>query len=346
MTAVRPTRHAARSATGALLAIPRIVLGVAVAGLSLFGAMTIHYWLGWPDWVRSVGPWAFPVAVLGLWFIPGGWRWRRRIAALALIAALLVAYAAKEPIERDWIDLQDRTASAVFDGDRATIINFRDAIHRAGEPPEARWTAATFDLSQLTGVDLIIQPFGGVKALAHVMLSFGFADGRHVVVSMEARRVKGGRFDALAGLFRHEQLFPELGTERDLFWQRLARVPPDEIQIYPVLASQEAMRTYFERLLAFVNEVHARPKFYSTLRESCMTTLMNLAPESFLSVPWYDIRRWVPGYSLPMFQQVGLVDGTVSADDLRRTRRLRENVTPPWEFPSDAAWSAYLRDGF
>lgn len=335
-----------RYATGTLAAITRILLGMAVVGAGLYGALAIHYWLGWPDWVRQAGSWAFPAILWALWFVPGKWLWRRRAVAIALTAALFAAYLAKEPIERDWIDLQSRSASVVFDGELVTIHNFRDAVHRPGEPSEVRWTTATFNLSELTGVDLIIQPFGGVKALAHVMLSFGFADGRHIAVSIEARRVKGGRFDALAGLFRHEQIYPELATERDLFWQRLARVPPDEIQIYPVIASRETIRTYFERLLTFVNDVHARPRFYSTLRESCMTTLMNLAPESFLSVPWHDIRRWVPGYSLSLFQQVGLVDDTQPADQLRRTRRLRDNVTPPWNFSSDAAWSAYLRDGF
>lgn len=335
-----------RAAAGTLTAIVRFLLGAAVALLALFGALAIHYWLGWPDRVRSIGSFAFPAIVLALWFVPGAWLWRRRAAAAALIALLLAAYMAKEPIERDWIDLQAKNPSAVIDGDRATIVNFRDAVHRSGEPSEVRWTTETFDLDKLTGVDLIIQPFGGVKALAHVMLSFGFSDGRHVVVSIEARRVKGGRFDALAGLFRHDQIYPELATERDLFWQRLARVPPDEIQIYPILAPQAAMRAYFERLLAFVNEVNARPRFYSTLRESCMTTLMNLAPESFLPVPWYDVRRWVPGYSLSLFQQLGLVDSSVSAETLRQTRRLRDGVTAPWHFPSDAAWSAYLRAGF
>lgn len=330
---------------GYLIAFSRIATGIAVVGLSLFCALAIHYWLGWPDRVRAVGPWLFPAVVLGLWFLPGRWRLARRGAALALFAALLSAYAAKEPIERDWIALQSRPASIIRDGDRVTIVDFRDAVHRPGEPSEVRWTEATFDISQLTGADIIIQPFGGVKALAHVMLSFGFADGRHVVVSMEARRVKGGRFDALAGLFRHEQLFAELGTERDLFWQRLARQPPDELQIYPVTASREAVRAYFERIIAFVDEIHDRPRFYSTLRESCMTTLMNLAPESFLSVPWHDIRRWVPGYSLSLFQQVGLVDGTMPAEELRQMHRLRDGVSPPWQFPSDAAWSAYLRNG-
>lgn len=330
---------------GLLARTANIALGVLVTAASLYGALAIHYWLPWPEWLRSAGSWLFPIAILALWFAPGAWRRSRRAAALGSIALLTAAFLAKEPVERDWVDLQSRTAHAVIEGNRATIFNFRDAVHRPGEESDVRWTTATFDLSQLDGVDLIIQPFGAVKALAHVMLSFGFADGRHVVVSMEARRVKGGRFDPLAGLFRHEQLFAELATERDLLWQRLARTPPDELQIYPMHASPEAIRAYFTRLLTFVNELHERPRFYSTLRESCMTTLMNLAPDSFLPVPWHDVRRWVPGYALSLFQQLGLVDDGMPAAELRDMHRVRDGVPPPWNFPSDEVWSANLRNG-
>ena len=167
-------------------------------------------------------------------------------------------------------------------------------------------------------MDLILQPFGDLKAMEHVMLSFRFADGRHVVVSMEARQARGAEFDPLAGFFRRDPIYPELATERDLFWERLARTPPDEIQIYPIRQSPEVVRVYFERILRFTTQVHERPKFYSTLTESCMTSFINLAPERFASVPWYDLRRWIPGYALPLFQQLGLVDDTIPADALAR----------------------------
>lgn len=322
-----------------------VLLGVAVVLIALYGGFAIHYWLTWPDWLRRGGSWAFPAVLLFLWFAPGGGLWRRRVVALGLTAALAAAFLAKEPVERDWIALQSESARAEIDGDLATIANFRDAVHRSGMNPEVRWTTETFDLAQITGVDLIIQPFGNFEALAHVMLSFGFADGRHVVVSVEARRVVGGRFDPLAGLFRHERLYIELGTERDLLGERLARTPPAELQIFPVLRGPVPVRVYFERILDLVNEIETRPRFYSTLRESCMTTLMNLAPESFLPVPWSDIRRWVPGYALSLFQQVGLVDDSRSAGDLRQMHRLRDGIASPQDFPGDAAWSAYLRGG-
>lgn len=329
--------------TGALQRSLLVVAGVLIVGFSCYLGLAIHYWIPWPVPLRQAGSILFPLLVCGLWFVPGPWRALRRGAALCAVVALFTAFLLKEPAEQDWIALQAHNPTAEIDGDQVTIRNFRDALHRPGEPSVPRWINATFDLSTLTGADLIIQPFGDMKALAHVMLSFRFADGRHVVVSIEARQAKGGGFDALAGFFRRDPIYPEIGTERDLIWNRFARTPPDEVQIYPVHASAAAVRLYFERVLGFINRVDARPIFYSTLRESCMTTLMNLAPESFASVPWHDIRRWIPGYSLSLFQQLGLVDDGMTPEEMARRHGLRNGIRAPESFPSDAAWSAYLR---
>jgi hypothetical protein len=318
---------------------------VLVFVLAVFCALAIRYWVPWPEWVRDVGALTFPVLILGLWFAPLQWlRLRRGVAALLLIG-VLCAYWSKSPAPQDWRDLHSREAWVEIDGDRATIHNYRDALHDPGVASVPRWTTQTFDLSAIEGMDLILQPFGDLKAMEHVMLSFHFADGRHVVVSMEARQARGAQFDPLAGFFRRDPLYPELATERDLFWERMARTPPDEIQIFPVRQSPQVVRTYFERILRFTNEVHRKPKFYSTLTESCMTSFINLAPERFASVPWYDLRRWIPGYALPLFQQLGLVDDSLPADELARRNTLPTSVLPPSAFPSDAAWSAYLRNG-
>ena len=329
--------------TGALRRALAVVAAVVIAAFGLYLGLAIHYWIPWAPAVRQAGSILFPLLVWSLWFIPGRGLGLRRGLAVCAVGALFTAFVLKEPAEQDWVALQAHNPTAQIEGDTVTIHNFRDALHRRGEPSVPRWTTATFDLSTLTGADLIIQPFGDMKALAHVMLSFQFADGRHVVVSIEARQAKGGSFDALAGFFRRDPIYPEIGTERDLIWNRFARTPPDEVQIYPIHANTAAVRLYFERLLDFINRVDARPIFYSTLRESCMTTLMNLAPESFASVPWHDIRRWIPGYSLSLFQQLGLVDDGLAPEELARRHGLRDGVPSPENFPSDAAWSAHLR---
>ena len=321
----------------------RIASSVVVSALSVYFSLAIWYWLPWPDWLRRFGSLTFPLTMIVLWFVPGRWLRIRRSAVAVALAAVAIAYAMKEPVEQNWVDLHARSVSAIVDGDIATITNFTDAIHPIGEPSTPRWTTRTFDLSEIEGAELIMQPFGNLKAMEHVMLSFGFADGTHIVVSIESRRTSWEKFDPLAGFFRHDQIYPMIGTERDLFWKRLAKKPPDNMQFYPILRSPEAIRAYLERVLRFANEVDERPKFYSTIRESCMTTLINLAPESFASVHWYDIRRWLPGYSLSLFQQLGLIDDSLPPAELAQKHQLRSGIRPPWDFPNDAAWSAYIR---
>lgn len=325
------------------LRMAAIPTSLAIVLLSVFLGLAIHYWLPWPEWVRTLGAWAFPLLICGLWFLPIPYRLARRAVALLLLACLFIAYQIKTPPPQDWVALMEKSPYVERHGDRITIFNFRDAAHSPGTEPVINWTREDFDLSQLVGADLILQPFGDLKGLAHVMLTFRFADGRHVIISMEARQAKGQSFDPLAGFFRRDPLYPILATERDLIWERLARTPPDPVQIYPLLADKAVLRQYFERVLTFVNDTHRQPIFYSTLTESCMTTFINLAPEAFIHVRWYDIRRWVPGYSLSLFQQLGLVDHSMPAEKLAARRTLPDGLSGPQGFASDAAWSASIR---
>jgi hypothetical protein len=314
-----------------------IVLAICFLGLA------IHYWLGWPDWLRRYGSVVFVCATVAIWFLPVRGRSIRRIGVVSCLMVLAVAYFSKSPIDQNWVPLHARHVTAAIDGDIVRLDNFRDAIHRRSEPAISRWQQTTFDLSKLQTADLILQPFGNLKAMEHAMMSFGFSDGRRVVVSIEARRTSWDKFDALSGFFRHDQIYPIIGSERDLVWKRLAREPPFEMQFYPLAREPEAIRSYFERVLAFANAVADRPQFYNTIRESCLTTLIRLAPETFAEVPWYDFRQWIPGYSISLFQDVGLVDDGLPADELARQQTLRSGIQNPWDFADDRAWSAYLR---
>ena len=321
----------------------RAIVTLCVLLAIMFFGLAIHFWLGWPEAVRDYGSIAFVAILAGLWLVPvADARWRRAIV-LASLAAVALAYGAKSPVDQEWIPLHERHAAVSFNGDRATSDNFRDAIHTVGAEAEPRWTTAQFDLSQLTGAELILQPFGPWRVTEHAMLTFSFADGRHLTASIEARRAAGGGYNALAGFFRHDQTSPVIGTERDLVWKRLARDPPFEMQFYTIKATPEAIKAYLRRLLEFANSAGQTPRFYNTMRESCLTALIRLAPESFATVPWFDIRQWIPGYIISLMQDLGLVDDSVPADTLAERQRLRSGIKSPMEFPGDVEWSAYLR---
>ncbi|WP_299476153.1 DUF4105 domain-containing protein [uncultured Roseibium sp.] len=317
--------------------------GLAVILASTFMAAASYYWLGWPDWLRTGLALCAVPGLAALWFVPGTVRHWRRVAVIGAISLFLSAYSQKELYPQSFVPLHERIVDVKFDGDLAEIINFRDAVHQIDEPAQPRWTTRTFDLNELSGIQLIYQPFGNSAATVHVMMSFAFSNGDHLAVSFEARRTSWDTFDAVAGFFKHDQLYPVLGTERDLLWKRLARVPPNDLYFFDLEGTGEEGRAYLRHLLEFVASLHQTPQFYSTISESCFTTLLKLSPRLRETVPWYDLRRWVPGASVGLFQELGLIDSSVSEEELLERQKLRPDIRPPWEFEDANTWSSYLR---
>jgi hypothetical protein len=326
-----------------LIRMCRAVFAAAVFLAALFASAASYYWLGWPDFVRNGLAILVVPTVAILWFLPGEGRRIRRGIVCGGLCVFFVAYANKSLYPQSFVPLHARMANATFNGDLVTVDNFRDAIHPVGAPAQPRWTTRSFDLGEVSGAQLILQPFGPSLATVHVMTSFEFSNGDRLAFSFEARRTSWDKFDALAGFFKHDQLYPVLGTERDLLWKRLAHIPPNELYVFDLQGTPSQIEAYLRRLLEFVAEVHDTPQFYSTISESCFTTLIKLSPEIEKTVPWFDYRRWVPGASVGLFQGLGLIDSSVSEADLVRRRKLGSGVRPPWEFSGARSWSEHLR---
>ncbi len=320
--------------------------GLLVLLLAAFAAGASYYWLGWPDLLRKGLALLWLPAVALAWFVPGRSRAMRRMIGMACLAIFFVAYFSKSPYPQTFVPLHEKVPAVTFDGDRVTISDFRDAVHPVGAPAQPRWVSRSFDLDELTGAQFILQPFGDSLATVHVMTSFAFENGDHLAASFEARRTSWDRFDPIAGFFRHDQLYAVLGTERDVLWKRLAHVPPNDLYILDITRPTAEIRDYLRKLLVFSGSLHERPQFYSTISESCFTTLLNISPQIENIVPWYDLRRWVPGASVGLFQDLGLVDDTVSETELVKRQKLRQGVRPPWDFETSDAWSAHLRPLF
>lgn len=320
----------------------RTTAGLLVVLLSIYVALGSYYWLGWPGYLRlGLAFLAVPVLV-GLWFIPGRGRVARRVGSVGLMIIFFSTYFTKSPVPRDWVPLHAEEAEVHINGSEATITNFRDAVHRVGVASQPRWVTTSYDLDKLESAQLILQPFGQSVATVHVMTTFRFTDGRYLAVSVEARRTSWTHFDMLSGFFRHDQLYVALGTERDVLWKRLAHLPPNDLYFFEFTRSSDEIRRYLETLLRFTEDIHEKPVFYSTATESCFTTLLRLSPRFDNLVPWYDPRRWLPGDSVSLFQQLDLVDNSVSTEELIERGKLQSGISPPWDFPDEKAWSRYL----
>ncbi|MAT35246.1 MAG: hypothetical protein CMK06_08915 [Ponticaulis sp.] len=328
--------------------VARTIGQLFLAALIIWGAIIVagglFYWVGWNEVIRGIaGLLAFPL-IFSLWFWPGPNRWRRRMYVAGIFLVFFSAYFTKSPPEQNWVDLHEQRAYAEFDGDLVTIHNFRDAAFREETVADVVWTEKTFDLSQLQTAQFIEQPFGDNPIQVHIFITFGFSNGEHLAVSVEARRTNWQTFQPIGGFFRHFETFPVFGTERDVIGKRLAADPPLTMYFHDVQADPETLQIWLRNLLEFSTELHEEPHFYNTLSESCFTGLTRQSPAIRQSIPFWDVRRWIPGYILPLMRDHGIVDDSLPLEEMRAQNKLPGDLRDPRSFETDQAFSAYLRE--
>lgn len=277
----------------------------------------------------SMGSGHWGRAVLGLVLAgaaAAAWRWRSKRWALAVMGVGCAALygwvrTVRPSSERDWAPDLARVARAEVEGSRVTLHDVRDFRYRSTSDWDARWYTATYDTNELVGAWFIVEPFSGVWGAAHTMVSFGFADGRYLVFSVEVRREQGETFSALGGLFRQYELVYVVGDERDLVQLR-SNHRKDDVYLYPVRASKERITTFFLDMVQRMNALHARPEFYDSLTSNCTTNLVShFEKVSALDVP-YDYRTLLPAYSDALAYELELIDTDAPLEQVRQRYRI------------------------
>ena len=192
-------------------------------------------------------------------------------------------------------------------GDVITIHNIRNLEYRTETEFEPRWETRTYDLSKLDSADLIAVYWAG-KAIAHVMLSFGFEDKDYLAVSIETRKEKGESYSTLAGFFRQYELYYVVADERDVVGVRTTyRQPPEDVYIYRVNGSLKNLRRVFLDYIKSMNDLRERPQYYNTLTTNCTTTILmhaRMNPES----PPMSWKVLLSGYVPDYLYELGRLD--------------------------------------
>ncbi len=138
--------------------------------------------------------------------------------------------------DRDWQADVAVLPHATIDGDAGhgaqhpqLRLPQRDRLH--ARPTTTR----RFDLRKLEGVDLVAVYWMG-PAIAHTFVSFAFAGGDHLAISIETRKEKGEGYSTLKGFFRQYELFYVVADERDVIRLRTnyRHDPPEDVYVYRV----------------------------------------------------------------------------------------------------------------
>jgi len=267
---------------------------------------------------------------------------RTAIAALAIFAVLVILFL-RIPAsnDRDWQPEVSVTPQATVNGDLVTIRGVRNFDYRSESDFTPRWEDRTYDLRKLDSADIIAVYWAG-KAIAHIMVSFGFQDQDYLAVSIETRKEKGESYSTLAGFFRQYELYYVVADERDVIRARTTyRQPQEDVYIYRTRVRPKNIRRIFLDYIETINDMHARPRFYNTLTTNCTTSILmhtRIHPES----PPMSWKVLLSGYVPDYLYQLGRIDTTKPFAQLEKLSRVNERAHAA---DKDASFSQRLRLG-
>jgi hypothetical protein len=295
------------------------VLLVAAAGI--WGTLALAI-AGPPDaLLRNALAAAFGLATLAalLALVFGRWRRKALLVHLALFAAVLVWFLSLQPSnDRDWQTNVAVLPFATIEGDRVTVHNIRNFAYRSETDYTAAYYDKRFDLAKLEGVDLGAVYWMG-PAIAHIFLSFAFADGEHLAISIETRTEKGEGYSTLRGFFRQYELHYVVADERDVIRLRTnyRKDPPEDVYIYRLPGSIRNGRNVFLGYMHRINALRDKPEFYNTLTTNCTTSIWyhSQVNPDHLPLSWKVLAS---GYLPDYLYEMGRLDRNVPFETLRR----------------------------
>ena len=255
--------------------------------------------------------------------------WRRRTALglagfAAGFAVLLIWWHQLKP-SNDYIwtdDVAQMTIGSV-DGNRATLHNVRNFDWRSDSDYTQRWETRHYDIDRLNSVDMIMSYWTG-PAIAHMLVSFGFDDGEHVVFSIEIRRRQGEEFSEVGGFFKEFELSIIAADERDVIRVR-TNVRGEDDYLYRIKMPVTAMRELFLAYIDQVNSLARTPRFYNTVTANCTTLAFHMMKHIVGYLP-LNYSLLLTGYLPQYVYRIGGLTSHYSFEDLRASGHITERA--------------------
>ncbi|WP_299348437.1 DUF4105 domain-containing protein [uncultured Shimia sp.] len=218
---------------------------------------------------------------------------------LPLVATLIWWNGIAPSNDRIWAPELARSVSADISGSVVTLHNVRDFTWRSQTDFDENWETHSYDLKKMNSLDVALS-YWGIDKIAHVLISFGFEDGEHVVFSVEIRKELGESFSELGGLFKQFELSLIAATEDDILFLRTnARDPREDVYLYPINVSPPAREALFMSYVQLANQLAEEPYWYNTITANCTSVIYRLV-RSFNPDLGFDPRFILSG-GLPEF---------------------------------------------
>jgi hypothetical protein len=283
------------------------------------------------------------MTVLALATVAGLVTSRRWLAVTiyAVVIALVFAWwsTIRPSNDRAWQPDVARNVTATIDNDRLVVDNVRNFNWRSDQDFDQRWEQRSYHLSQLHDVDLILSYWSG-EAIAHLIVSFGFNDGRRLDFSIETRKERGEEYSTIAGFFRQYELLIIAADERDIVRVR-SNVRGEDVRIYRLRMPPKYARQLLEEYVDDVNALSREPRWYNTATGNCTTLVFGMVHTLRPGLP-LDYRVLLSGYLPNYAYDVGATDTSMPFEQLRALSRIHDKAM---QADGDPDYSRLVRVG-
>ena len=306
-------------------------------------------WGGFALWYQIPGGYVLKASSVALWtcfslgVLIALWQGRAALGALgfaAVFIALLVWWHRLRPSnDRNWTDDVAQMTTGTRNEGRITLRNVRNFEWRSDSDYTQRWETRSYDLDRLDSVDMIMS-YWTIHPIAHMLVSFGFNDGSHVVFSVEVRREKGQSFSEIGGFFKEFDLSIIAADERDVIRVR-TNVRGEDDYLYRIRMPVQAMRLLFLAYIDEANTLSHAPRFYNTITGNCTTLVYHMMKRIVGYLP-LNFRLLLSGYLPEYVYRVGGLDTRYPLEELRARGRITERAR---KADRSETFSADIRQG-
>jgi hypothetical protein len=303
----------------------RVLITLIVAVGATWGVFALWYQLPSEHGLKAAAVTLW--VVLGFTVLVALWRGRiaRGLWIFSAAFALLLVWWHLLPPSNDhiWADDVAQMTSGVVDGQHVTLHNVRNFDWRSDSDYTQRWETRHYDLDGLRSVDMIMS-YWTIPAIAHMLVSFGFADGDYVVFSVEIRPRKGERFSEIGGFFKEFELSIVAADERDVIRVR-TNIRGEDDYLYGIQMPVSAMRSLFLAYIDQANTLVEAPRFYNTITANCTTLVYHMMKRIVSDLP-LNYSLLLTGYLPEYVYRIGGLASGYPFEELRARGRITERA--------------------
>ncbi|EKT61784.1 DUF4105 domain-containing protein [Providencia burhodogranariea] len=204
-----------------------------------------------------------------------------------------------------WVDEYSHKPYVKFNETHSEVKIFNFRTFSSVNENHYIWDEREYKLSDLISVDLAQSHWSG-DMIAHVFLSFGFANGQYISISIETRRRKEQKYSMWKGFFYNYDIIYIVADEIDLIGTRV-NIRNEDVYLFPLNLDKDLIELLFVNYLGSVNEINKHDTKYHTLWNNCTTNIFKIAKKTYPNLK-FDWKIMVSGYAFKYCFQQGFID--------------------------------------